>query len=69
MRGGGVGFYIKEYLNAQVIDELSPFENKIVEVITIKLSYPDKKMYYYLVCIDLMGPFLMSHRINKLIVF
>jgi hypothetical protein len=69
MRGGGVVFYIKEHLNAQVIDELSPFENKIVEVLTIKLSYPDKKMYYYLVCIDQMGPFLILHRINKLKVF
>ncbi len=44
MRGGGVGFYIKDHLNAQVIDELSLFENKIIEALTIKLSYPDKKI-------------------------
>jgi hypothetical protein len=43
MRGGGVGFYIRNHLNAQVIDELSPFENKIIEALTIKMSYPDNK--------------------------
>ncbi len=43
MRGGGVGFYIKDYLNASVIEELSPFENKIIEALTIKPSYPDNK--------------------------
>jgi hypothetical protein len=43
MRGGGVGFYIKEHLNAEILEELSPFENKIIEALTIKLTYPDKK--------------------------
>jgi hypothetical protein len=33
----------KDRLNAQVIDELSPFENKIIEALTFKVSYPDKK--------------------------
>jgi hypothetical protein len=42
MRGGGVGFYIKNHLNAAIIEELSPFENKIIEALTISLSYPDK---------------------------
>jgi hypothetical protein len=56
MRGGGVGFYIKDHLNAQVIDELSPLENKIIKALTITLSYPDKKMYYCLVFIDQMAP-------------
>ncbi len=40
MRGGGVGFYIRENLSAKIIEELSPFQNKIFESITIQLSYP-----------------------------
>jgi hypothetical protein len=43
MRGGGVGFFVKDYINAQVLDEISPFENKIIEAVTIKISYPDKR--------------------------
>jgi hypothetical protein len=43
MRGGGVGFYIRNYLNYTVIEHLSPFENKIFESITIELSYPSLK--------------------------
>ena len=37
MRGGGVGFYIKNHLNAEIVNELLPFENKILEALTIKL--------------------------------
>jgi hypothetical protein len=40
MRGGGVGFYIRENLSAKIVENLSPFENKIFESITIQLSYP-----------------------------
>jgi exonuclease III len=43
MRGGGVGFYVKDYLNAHILDELSLFENKILESLTIKITYPDNK--------------------------
>jgi hypothetical protein len=45
MRGGGVGFYVRNGLKAELIETLSPFENKIIEAITIQLSYPniDKK--------------------------
>jgi exonuclease III len=43
MRGGGVGFYVKNHLNAQILDEMSPFENKIIEAVTIRVSYQDKK--------------------------
>jgi hypothetical protein len=43
MRGGGVGFFVKNHLTVQILDEISPFENKIIEAITIKVSYPDKK--------------------------
>jgi hypothetical protein len=42
MRGGGVGFYIKDTLSACILKNLSPFENKIMESITIQLSYPGK---------------------------
>jgi hypothetical protein len=46
MRGGGVGFYVRNGLKAELIETLSPFENKIIEAITIQLSYPsiDKKV-------------------------
>jgi hypothetical protein len=43
MRGGGVGFYIKNGIHAEIIEELSPFENKIIEALTIKIMYPDNK--------------------------
>jgi hypothetical protein len=43
MRGGGVGFYIRDHLNARIIDELSPFENKIIEALSIQLTYPDNR--------------------------
>jgi hypothetical protein len=47
MRGVGVGFCIKDHLNAQVINELSPLENKIIEALTIKLSYPEKNVLLF----------------------
>ncbi len=43
MRGGGVGFYIRNNLNGAIVEELSPFENKIFESLTIELSYPSSK--------------------------
>jgi len=39
MRGGGLGFYVKEGLRAEILENLSPFENKIIEALTIQLSY------------------------------
>jgi len=42
MRGGGVGFYIKNGINYKILETLSPFENKIFESLTIQLSYPGK---------------------------
>jgi hypothetical protein len=42
MRGGGVGFYIRNGLNFKIIDNLPPFEQKIFESLTIQLSYSDK---------------------------
>ncbi len=42
MRGGGIGFYIRNGLNFKVIDTLSPFENKIIESLTLQISYPGK---------------------------
>ncbi|MFO0002259.1 MAG: endonuclease/exonuclease/phosphatase family protein, partial [bacterium] len=46
MRGGGVGFYIRNGLTAEIVENLSPFENKIIEALTIKLTYPDSKVTY-----------------------
>jgi exonuclease III len=43
MRGGGVVFYVKKGLNAEIIENLSPFENKIIETLTIRISYPNDK--------------------------
>jgi exonuclease III len=43
MRGGGVGFYVKDGLNFKIVNELSPFEEKIFESLTIQLSYPGKQ--------------------------
>ncbi len=43
MRGGGVGFYVKNHINIQILDELSSFENKIMEALTIQATYPDNK--------------------------
>ena len=42
-RGGGVGFYIRDGLNFEIMDALSPFETKILESQTIKLIYPNRK--------------------------
>ena len=43
MRGGGVGFYVRNNIHAEILDHLSPFENKIIEALTIRLVYPCKK--------------------------
>jgi len=43
MRGGGVGFYIRNGIKVEIIEELSPFENKIIEALTIRVTYPDNK--------------------------
>ena len=43
MRGGGVGFYVRNGITAEIIEPLSPFENKIIEALTIRLTYPDSK--------------------------
>jgi hypothetical protein len=42
--GGGVGFYVREGLTFKIIENLSPFEQKIFEAITIQVSYPNKTM-------------------------
>jgi hypothetical protein len=46
MRGGGVGFYIKDTLSFNLIDQLSYFENKIFESITLLISHPCKFKFY-----------------------
>jgi exonuclease III len=50
MRGGGVGFYVRENLCFSVIEDLSPFTSKIFESITIKLTYPASKKSMLLTC-------------------
>ncbi len=39
----GVGFYVRNGIQAEVIEDLSPFENKIIEALTIRITYPDNK--------------------------
>ena len=43
--GGGVGFYINENLNSQVIENLTPFHEKIFESITIQITQNTKKKF------------------------
>ncbi len=43
MRGGGVGFYVRNGHNFKIIENLSPFEEKIFESLTIQLTYPSNK--------------------------
>jgi hypothetical protein len=42
MRGGGVGFYIRNGLNFKTVENLLPFKNKILEALTVQISYPGK---------------------------
>jgi exonuclease III len=44
MRGGGVGFYVRNGLNAKILENLSPFEQKIFEALTIQVTYPEKSV-------------------------
>jgi hypothetical protein len=51
MRGGGVGFFVKNCLNVEILETFSPFENKIIEALTIQLSYPSSNQPVLLTCI------------------
>lgn len=51
MRGGGVGFFVKNSLSAEILEELSPFENKIIETLTIQLSFPSSNQPILLTCV------------------
>jgi hypothetical protein len=42
MRGGGVGFYIKNSISYEIVENCSPFENKILESITLLLTLSNK---------------------------
>jgi len=44
MRGGGVGFYIREGLQYEKIANLSTFHEKTFESLSIELQYPNKKI-------------------------
>jgi hypothetical protein len=50
MRGGGVGFFVRENLECIIIENLSPFINKIFESITIQLTYPASNKSMLLTC-------------------
>ncbi len=41
---GGVGFYVRDGINFKIIENLSPFEQKRFEAITIQVSYPNKSI-------------------------
>jgi hypothetical protein len=49
MRGGGVGFYIRNGLTAEIVENLSPFENKIIEALTSngKSSIVEERLYSF----------------------
>jgi hypothetical protein len=51
MRGGGVGFFVKNCLSVEILENFSPFENKIIEALTIQLSYPSSNQPVLLTCI------------------
>jgi hypothetical protein len=40
-----VGFYIKNHISYTVIDSLSPFENKIIEAISLQIKYPNNQNF------------------------
>ena len=42
IKGGGVGFYIKDTINAQIIPNLSPFQEKTFETITLEITINNK---------------------------
>ncbi len=44
-------FFIKNTLNAEIIENLSPFENKIIKSLTIQLSYPSSSQPILLTCV------------------
>ena len=46
-RGGGVGFYVREGIKFKIIDELSPFHEKVFESLTIEVELEgDKKTLF-----------------------
>ena len=50
MRGGGIGLYIRNTLSFKIIENLSPFANKIFECITVQLTYPATNKSVLLSC-------------------
>jgi exonuclease III len=44
MRGGGVGFYIREGLLFNRLNNLSTFHEKTFECLTVELQYPNRKI-------------------------
>jgi hypothetical protein len=44
MRGGGIGFYIRDGLPFNKIDNLSTFNEKTFECLSVEVQYPNKKI-------------------------
>lgn len=42
-RGGGVGFYIRNGLTCKIMEQLSPFHDKIIETLTVQISYTSNR--------------------------
>jgi hypothetical protein len=71
MRGGGVGFYIKKGINYKILPDCSPFENKIIETLTLKLTYPNSKSLLVTNIYRSNGPILnvsQSQQIDRFLV-
>ena len=48
-RGGDVGFYVRNGLNVKILDNLSPYQDKLLETLTIDISYTqDNTTKHYL---------------------
>ena len=50
-RGGGVGFYIREGVNFKIIENLSPFKDKLFESLTIQVTHQlNNTTHHHLAC-------------------
>jgi hypothetical protein len=50
MRGVGIGFYVRNGINFKIMENLSPFEPKILETITLQVVYPNRPTPFLLTC-------------------
>ena len=45
-KGGGVGFYVRNDLDFKVIEEYSPFHERIIETVCIEVVFNKSKLYF-----------------------